>query len=34
MWLEIWAVSLALALGLMVSAQLIEHKDDGAARGK
>jgi hypothetical protein len=32
MWFQIWAVTIALAIGCVVAAQIIERQDD-AARG-
>lgn len=32
MWFEIWVVTIALAIGFVVTAQIIERQDD-AARG-
>jgi hypothetical protein len=28
MWFEIWTVTIALAIGLFVTAQILEYKDD------
>jgi predicted outer membrane lipoprotein len=32
MWFEIWVVTIALAIGFVVTAQIIEHQGDAARR--
>ena len=34
MWLEIWAVTLAIAVGCTVMALVIRHESDGATLGR
>jgi hypothetical protein len=34
MWIQIWAVTIAMAIGLSVMATLIESENDGATFGR
>jgi hypothetical protein len=34
MWFEIWAVTIALAVGLVVTAKIMELKDGDPAQGR
>ena len=34
MWFNIWAVTIAMAIGFSVMALVIQPKNDGAARGR